>query len=141
MGVVTQVVDLAPDRCFDHWVKEVWIAGGGLGAARIIEEGDPTSRAGCVRGVAGGIVEAILVAERGKFVEYTVRSGPFPVRYHRGRVDFQAQGGSSSTLVTWTCSYTPVFCLGPIVSQVIKISFRTMLGHLAKSAHPEQPQS
>merc|ERR1712176_410365 len=73
----------------------------------------------------------ILRAEPPSILEYRVKSGLFPVHYHRGRVEFEQRG--SKTLVTWTCSYTPMFCLGPLVSQIVKVSFGIMLQTLSDS--------
>ena len=89
---------------------------------------------GCIRMVPGYIQEEILQSERGAaqpYIEYHVKSGPFPVSYHRGRVTFEAEG-ASSTKVVWTCSFTPYWCLGPFVSAVVKLTFGMMLRHLAK---------
>merc|ERR1711924_529202 len=99
--------------------------------------GDAATYVGNVRAVPGGIHEEVLASERGKFFEYTVKSGPFPVKYHRGRVDFvAAEDSSGTTLVRWSCSYTPIFLMGPVVSKIITISFGVMLRHLANSALP-----
>ena len=88
---------------------------------------------GCIRQVSGFIQEEILQSERGVAIEYHVKSGPFPVSYHRGRVTFERQG-AHSTKVVWQCSFTPYFCLGPLVSAVIRFSFGMMLRHLAKAS-------
>lgn len=68
-------------------------------------------------------------------MEYHVKSGPFPVSYHRGRVEF-TNDEPQGTHVKWVCTYTPRFFLGPVVSRIIQISFRIMLRHLARSVTP-----
>lgn len=145
-------VALSPGDCFDAFLQEVWIGGGGLGPIRpkILVEGDPSTRKGCIRVVPGWIHEEILEASHGTFLEYHVRSGPFPVSYHRGRVEFtdlQATADAApestsqeGTLVTWSCSYTPLPLMGSSVSFVIRTSFRIMLQHLSKSAQAKQQQ-
>jgi len=63
---------------------------------------------GCVRVVPGAwlpmIKEEILAVEPGK-INYRVKSGPFPVSYHKGTVLFEEEG--DSTRVTWTVEYVP----------------------------------
>eukprot|EP00928_Gymnodinium_smaydae_P093170 TRINITY_DN77208_c0_g1_i1.p1 TRINITY_DN77208_c0_g1~~TRINITY_DN77208_c0_g1_i1.p1 ORF type:complete len:161 (+),score=27.30 TRINITY_DN77208_c0_g1_i1:169-651(+) len=138
--VLRQHVALAPAECYDAFLRDVWLGGGGLPGPppRIVVPGDPASGQGCVRVVPGGIHEEILLAKPGVFIEYHVASGPFPVSYHRGRVEFNADGGSngapSATLVTWTVDYTPVVCTGPLLSLVIRWSLGTMLRNLAAKA-------
>ncbi|CAK9005659.1 unnamed protein product [Durusdinium trenchii] len=104
--------------------------GGGLGAPRIVEEGEPSGRH-CARRVGLCIVERIQEAERGKFIEYTIDKGPWPTSYNRARVSFEALDGG--TLVTWRSNFTPFFgCWW--LSSVVGLAFRTMLGTLAAAA-------
>ncbi|CAE8644841.1 unnamed protein product [Polarella glacialis] len=134
-----QLVECGPEACFEAFLRDVWVGGGGLGpfgpiTTRILEKGDPVTGEGSIRIVPGGIQEEILAASRGQFIEYHVAKGPFPVSYHRGRVEFVAVSStdsSASTMVTWSCSYTPFFLLGPVLGVVIRNGFSIMLRHLA----------
>eukprot|EP00933_Yihiella_yeosuensis_P028455 TRINITY_DN22289_c0_g1_i2.p1 TRINITY_DN22289_c0_g1~~TRINITY_DN22289_c0_g1_i2.p1 ORF type:complete len:201 (+),score=29.80 TRINITY_DN22289_c0_g1_i2:70-603(+) len=146
------VTRLSPEDCFDAFLKEVWFAGGGLGPIppRIVETGDEVTGLGSIRVVPGNITEEIISGVRGSYIEYHITHGPFPVSYHRGRVDFapceKADGerndGADDTLVTWTCSYTPSYFLGPVLSLVIRTSFQIMLRHLAsRCSNKSEPSS
>merc|ERR1712048_557302 len=95
--------------------------------------GDPKTGQGCIRQVPGCIVEEILEAELGEFVEYRVKSGPFPVSYHRGKVDF-LEAPNGETTVVWSVNFTPYRCCGPLVSGIIHLMFPIVLGTLAKAA-------
>lgn len=144
---VQQFVELDPQACFVAFLREVWIAGGGLPgpAPAIIAQGDEQTRKGCVRIVPGGIHEEILDASIGRFIEYRIQPGKcggMPVSYHRGRVEFAAvttPEGISGTSVIWRCSFTALPCCGLVVSFIIRWAFGTMLAHLERSAKPRAP--
>ncbi|CAK9005661.1 unnamed protein product [Durusdinium trenchii] len=98
-----QFVRLEVESCYEMFLEVVWRQGGGLGAPRIVEEGEPSGRH-CARRVGLCIVERIQEAERGKFIEYTIDKGPWPTSYNRARVSFEALDGG--TLVTWRSNFT-----------------------------------
>ncbi|CAK9046185.1 Aurora kinase [Durusdinium trenchii] len=109
-----QFVRLEVESCYEMFLEVVWrqglegkesadSGGGGLGAPRIVEEGEPSGRH-CARRVGLCIVERIQEAERGKFIEYTIDKGPWPTSYNRARVSFEALDGG--TLVTWRSNFT-----------------------------------
>ncbi len=77
----TQIVNLTPEACYDAFLQHVWRGGGGLGSTpSILTEGDAVTGAGCRRQVPGGIQEEILEGVRGKYLEYHIPAGPWPVR-------------------------------------------------------------
>eukprot|EP00411_Alexandrium_monilatum_P074461 CAMPEP_0175563596 /NCGR_PEP_ID=MMETSP0096-20121207/38503_1 /TAXON_ID=311494 /ORGANISM="Alexandrium monilatum, Strain CCMP3105" /LENGTH=277 /DNA_ID=CAMNT_0016866843 /DNA_START=9 /DNA_END=840 /DNA_ORIENTATION=+ len=141
---LTEVFAVSPPACYDAFWKYVWVGGGGLGPApRILEQGDPTTGVGSIRQVPGFIKEEVLEASKGKYLEYHVKSGPFPVSYHRGRVEFSAKQDSGlsnaaaasavgETQVTWTVSYTPLPLMGYFIGFVIRTSLGMMLRNLAR---------
>ncbi len=119
---------------FSEWLSVVWFGGGGLGKPHIKVKGTEAG-VGSIRVVGGGVTEEILSAEKPSRIEYTVRSGPFPVDKHRGVVDFKASG--IGTEITWRCEFVPstlgrVFlCCGAGLDIVIRLSFKRMLNVLA----------
>ena len=127
--VVDKIESTSPTECYEAWLEHVWLGGGGLGPASVVTEGEARTGKGCIRRVGCCIHEEILDVVFGEHVVYHVKSGPFPVQYHRGIVQFIPEG--EGCLVRWTCSYTPICCCGVIVSCTIKLSFRKMLSHLA----------
>lgn len=134
----TRSVPCDPDKAYDRWINSVWIGGGGLGTPTIEEQGKnggDDHMFGNLRCVTGGIREEILEASRSEHrIVYTVKSGPFPVSYHRACVTFVAEeveGGGRSTLVTWHCDFTPQwFCPGPVVRAIISGALGRMLNVL-----------
>ena len=48
--VAQQTVDLDVNSCFDAFLREVWVGGGGLPppAPKIVKEGDAKTGAGCL---------------------------------------------------------------------------------------------
>ena len=119
---------------YSEWFSVVWLNGGGLGTPTIKEKGTETG-VGCVRVVGAGVTEEILSAQKPNRIEYTVRSGPFPVSQHRGVVNFKAVE-TETTEVTWICDFVPstlgrVFlCCGAGLDIVIRLSFKRMLSVL-----------
>merc|ERR1712166_1353554 len=137
--VLEQLVLLSPDDCFTAFINKVWIDGGGMGpiAPTIVQTGDPETFEGHIRQVPGCIQEEILASTPGHSLTYHVKSGPFPVSYHRGHVEFQkvpadvarAAGCAEAavTRVVWTCNYTPWCGCACVVGCTIRISFGVML--------------
>eukprot|EP00747_Dinoflagellata_sp_TGD_P191389 gnl/TRDRNA2_/TRDRNA2_54685_c0_seq1.p1 gnl/TRDRNA2_/TRDRNA2_54685_c0~~gnl/TRDRNA2_/TRDRNA2_54685_c0_seq1.p1 ORF type:complete len:155 (-),score=16.76 gnl/TRDRNA2_/TRDRNA2_54685_c0_seq1:28-492(-) len=140
-GSNKECVDVLLPRCtpaqaYDLWLDVVWVGGGGVAPCkpRLVKRGDEKTFEGSIRKVPGNIFEEILQSNPGGTVEYHIKSGPFPVSYHRGVVEFRdfPCGNHPGTMVVWSCSYTPLLCCGWLVKLLIWISFRIMLNTLAR---------
>ncbi|CAL1167991.1 unnamed protein product [Cladocopium goreaui] len=125
-----QFVRLDVEQCYDEFLELIWRQGGSLGVPQILEEGDPRSGRGCARRVGLFIVERVVEAERGQFLEYTIEK-PWPTSYNRARVSFQDVEGN--TVITWTSNFTPFPCCGWL-RFVVSWAFRQLLADLAEAA-------
>ncbi len=99
--VISQYVEGNPAEVYQAWLNVVWRGGGGLGPIppSIVQEGDKTTGKDCIRAVPGGINEHIIEANGKNKIVYRVKSGPFPVSYHLGTVEFLQT--FSGTQVVW----------------------------------------
>lgn len=99
------------------FLSRVWWGGGfpsymPLPASGVAQKPKNEAGVGAIRQVPGFILEEILDAKMGEFIEYTLKRKMFmPVSYHRGRVSF-FPAGPGCTRVVWTVSYTPFPVVG-----------------------------
>ena len=141
-----RVVHLPAKAAFDEFREHGWKKTmGPQGWTYIAEVGDPETHIGETRVVPGGLHERILAFEDGKFFEYSVVAGPFPVDYHRGRVEFTefvADSGERMTRITWTIKYKAKTGMGPVVAAVVQSTIPIFIGNVesacAKRAQAEK---
>lgn len=78
-------------------------------------------------------MEQIKSGEVGRYVEYSVIAGPFPVRSHAAKVSFEegSSEGQTQTVVTWSVEVEPYFMCWYLVKRIILWSFNSMLDSMA----------
>lgn len=142
--VVRKVVQCDQQSAYDQWLQVVWRQGGGLPPCEVLEPGDPTTGADCLRLVSGCIRERILETERPSKVVYTIVSGPFPIKDHRGEITFQAPtdgdgSAAGATVVQWRVQYSPtVWGIDWLLHAIMQGVFNWMLSTLAKEVKKGQ---
>ena len=134
-----RTVDVAPAVAYAGWFEHVWRGGGGLGAPRMLVDGNPTTGEGSVRRVPGMVVESVLETEPPTRVVYAVTAGPFPVSHHRGEVTFaEAPGGGCR--MTWTVEWRPSAYL-LLGSSALHFIIRKSIGMLIAGWRPPSSAS
>ncbi len=96
-----------------HFIRELWLKGAGLTPNMVIENAGDETGNGATRWVPAfgqrGIREGITFTKHPEYICYRVMdlsSSIFPVKYHRGRVDFVPQA-DGKTRIVWSVEYTP----------------------------------
>jgi hypothetical protein len=96
-----------------HFIAELWLRGAGLTPSMIVENAGDETGNGATRWFPVfrnyGIREGITFAKYPEYIQYRVMdlsSSIFPVKYHRGRVDF-IPWAEGKTRVVWSIEYTP----------------------------------
>ena len=116
----------AADRktTWKHFMEELWLKGAGLTPKLVIENSGDQTGNGATRWVPlfgrRGIREGITSTQYPECFHYRVMdlsSSVFPVKYHRGRVDFIAEA-EGKTRVVWSIQYTPKTGASPIVKMI-----------------------
>ncbi|MGM0385365.1 MAG: SRPBCC family protein [Actinomycetota bacterium] len=123
-------------RFTDHASWSEWA---GLGPVRLERRGEPhRDGAGAVRVFPrAGTAEEVTGYEAPERLDYRLLRG-FPLRNHRGRVDFaDAPGG---TLITWRCQFR-AGPTGPVLRLFVAALFRVVLRRLAGDLRRRQLSS
>ena len=104
---------------------------------RRIQDGE-----GDVNGVASvrrlgfplGIEETVTAFEPGRTIGYRISKGGFPIRNHRGRIDFASASGGGSR-VTWTIEFDSALPLaGPMVKFLLSKAIGSGLKRVASAS-------
>lgn len=96
----------------------------GVPVRRIADGAPDINGAGSVRRIGAGplaIEETVIAAEVDRFIEYRLTRGGYPIRNHRGRLDFhRADGGSH---VAWHIEFDAALpAAGGIVATLLKLA-------------------
>lgn len=121
-----------------YFITCIWKAGGGTFPKPILEgEGDDYGN-GCTRWIPicrnTGIREKITDINYPNRIYYRVMNPSlftFPVKFHRGYIDFIPLS-SNSTQVVWTIDFTPKRGMSLIVRGLIKMAIPRYLNILAR---------
>ena len=136
---VTRTLPLPPEAAWDHYVASSWSQLGHLPVVvKTPQKGDAETKVGNRRVICYGLQkEEILQTQRPAFIEYTAfRSCLFPVRAHKGRVEF-APEGEEGTRMTWTVEYEAHAWLRCFVSAVIRCAIPMLANDVLRTATRE----
>jgi len=102
-----------PKTTWKHFLEELWLKGAALTPSLTVENAGDETGNGATRWVPvlgkRGIREGITFTKHPEYLRYSVMdlsSSAFPVKVHRGRVDF-IPWAEGKTHIVWSVEYTP----------------------------------
>jgi hypothetical protein len=104
----------------------------GVPVRRVRDGAEDANGVGSVRRLGFGplaIEETVTALTPGRSIDYRISKGGYPIRNHRGRLEFS--GSERGSRVAWTIQFdTPLPLLGPAVKLVLTQAIRLGLRRL-----------